>query len=75
MSSLLRADLARALLGKHSRLPNVCKVSRDGNQLQRARLILQTLTHEEPLTAKAGVPWEVLLSVLIPIHSLGRWEV
>lgn len=64
-----RADLTRASLGKQSRLPDVCKVSRDRNQPQRARLVLQTLTHEEPLTAKAGGPWEVLLSVLIPIHS------
>lgn len=52
-----RVDLTRASLSKHSCLPDVCKVSRERNQPQRARLILQTLTHEEPLTAKAGGPW------------------
>jgi len=49
-----RAGLTRASLGKHPCLPDVYNVSRGRNQPRRARLVLQTLTDEEPRTAEAG---------------------
>lgn len=49
-----RADLTRTSLGKHLCQLDDCKVSRDRNQPQRARLVLQALTQEEPLTASQG---------------------
>lgn len=73
MSSLLRAEQISLML-RWANIP-VYKVSRERNQSQRERLILQTPAREEPLTAKAKGPWAALLSMLIPIQSLGRWEI
>lgn len=67
-----RADLTRTSLGKHLCQPDVCKVSRDRNQPQRARLILQALTQEELLTASQGRrPRGSAAEHVDPIHILG----
>lgn len=69
------ATLTRAYQRQTSVPAGVCKVSRERTL---PGIALQTLAHEEALTAQAGGAGstaEQIRLLLIPAHGPGRWEV